>query len=79
MRGPHLEIWSIISSWPCIWQSCFRCLGVARGVQVLDFSGDAEFRISLRELHGAGRGVGSGCQCTGTGPVEFVPGADVAS
>ena len=37
---PHLDI---ISSWPCIWQSCFRCLAVARGVQVLDFSGDAAF------------------------------------
>ena len=43
MGGPHLEIWSIISLRPCVCQSCFRCLGVVRGVQVLDFSGDAAF------------------------------------
>ena len=39
----YVEVGSIISSRPCIWQSCFLCLGVARGVEVLDFSGDAAF------------------------------------
>ena len=27
-RGSHLEIWSIITSRPCIWQSFFQCPGV---------------------------------------------------
>ena len=35
---------------PCIWQSCFRCLGVVRRVQVLEFSGDAAFYKVFRWL-----------------------------
>ena len=67
LRGPHLEIWSIFSSRPCIWQSCFRCLGVVRGVQVLEFSGDAAFEMERNAWLDSEYMF---CSCTSV-PLEF--------